>query len=58
LRRANKRHDKLLESSSPDPQEVLEAELGVAKAEFDIAKARFGVAEAGLDEAKTKEDTP
>jgi chromosome segregation ATPase len=58
LRRANERHDKLLESSSPDPQEVLEAKVGVAEAELGVAKAKFGVAEAELDEAKAKEDTP
>ena len=51
LRGANERHDKLLESSSPDPQEVLEAKVGVAETELGVAKAKLGVAEA-------KEETP
>jgi len=55
---AIQRHDKLLESSSPESQEALKAELGVAKAELGVAKAKFGVAEAELDAAKAKEDTP
>jgi chromosome segregation ATPase len=58
LRGANERHDKLLEPSSPDPQNVLEAKVGVAEAELGVAKAKLGVAEAELDEANAKENTP
>jgi SpoU rRNA methylase family enzyme len=50
LRLATEKREKLLEPSSPEPQEVCEAELVVAK-------AKLGVAEAELDEAKVKEDT-
>ena len=43
---AIQRHDELLESSSPESQEVLKAELGVAKAKLGVAEAKLGVAEA------------
>ena len=46
LRTAIQRHDELLESSSPESQEVLKAELGVAKAKLGVAEAKLGVAEA------------
>ena len=51
LRRANKTHDELLGTGSPEPQEVLKAKVGVAEAELGVAKAELGV-------AKAKEDTP
>ena len=51
LRRANKTHDELLGTGSPEPQEVLKAKVGVAEAELGVAKAKLEVAEA-------KEDTP
>ena len=58
LHKANDRYGELLDSSSPDSQEVLKAELGVAKAELGVAKAKLEVAEAELDEAKARDDTP
>jgi chromosome segregation ATPase len=58
LQRAYDRHDELLDSTSPDPQEVLKAKVGVAEAELDVAKAELGVAKAELGVAKAKEDTP
>ena len=56
LRTAIQRHDELLESSSPESQEVLKAELGVAKARLGVAEAKLGVAEAELGAAKAKRD--
>jgi hypothetical protein len=58
LRGANERHDKLLESSSPDPQEVLEAKVGVAEAKVGVAETELGVAKAKLGVAEAKEETP
>ncbi len=59
LRRATETYDELvLGSSSPEPEEVLKAELGVAKAELGVSKAELGVAKAELGVAKAKEDTP
>jgi chromosome segregation ATPase len=48
----------LMESSSPESEEAVKAELGVAKAKLGVAEAKLGVAEAELYEAKRKEATP
>lgn len=58
LRTAIQRHDELLESSSPESQEVLKAKLGVAEAELGVAKAKLGVAEAKLGVAEAEDETP
>ena len=58
LRTASQKHDDLLASSSPDPQEVCEAELVIAKAKVGVAEAELDEAKAKLRVAQAQEDTP
>jgi hypothetical protein len=49
------KYDELLQSSSPDSEEVLKARVGVAEARVGVAEAKVGVAEAkGAPEAIAK----
>jgi chromosome segregation ATPase len=48
------KYDELLQSSSPDSEEVLKARVGVAEARVGVAEAKVGVAEAKYDVAEAK----